>query len=418
MGIRDAEDADTGRTGQGPGAAPPSRSSVDARTPPATPRNALASVHPAHRLFDLPQPLQVEEVCTREALLALRPEWNRLLARTGASVLSRHELLWAWLENFAPTISLRVLTARAPGGALSAVLPLLQRHARWAGLPVRELSSPGSAHLGRFDLLAEDAPAAASHFLRHLQEDPNWDLLRLEDVPHGGGAWSLQHAAEDAGLPCGSEPTRTSPALRLPCSVDALHARWSRSLRRRRKRLEDQGPVELEQVTGGARLVERLAEGLALDTCGARGRRGAAVAQDVRALGFYTDVALAAAEGGFLSLHLLRCRGYPVAFDFALRDGRRLVRLGSACDEAYRAFGPEHLLSAALLEHLVEQGFEECELLGPDAPDAQPWADRLCSHSRLLVFRASRRGRALHAARLRWLPGVQRALGWWRAGED
>ena len=276
---------------QGAGAAPlepePAWSPPPLRGAPS--RNALARVQSASEVFDLPDTSghpRVEEVRTPEAFAALRSDWNRLLTRANDQVFYRHEVLSAWLTNFAPQASLRVLTLRGPHGRLSAVLPLLEERSLCAGLLVRTLRSPTNAHSCRFDLVAEDAPAAGAAFLQHLQADPDWDLLRLDDVPHGGHAWSLQRAAEDAGLPVGSEPTLQSPYALLPGSVAELQAGWSKNLRagvrRRMKRLEEHGPVEVEQVRGGPQLAARLAEGFELERSGWKGHHGTAILQDPR----------------------------------------------------------------------------------------------------------------------------------------
>ncbi len=396
-----------------PGWSPPPPRSAPAR-------NTLARALPASELFDVPATpgrLQVEEVRTAEGFAALREEWNRLLSRANDQVFYRHETLSAWLTHFAPHTRLRVLTARGPYRRLSAVLPLLEGRGLCAGLPVRTLRSPTNAHSCRFDLIAEDAPAAGAAFLQYLQADPDWDLLRLDDVPHGGHAWNLQRAAEDAGLPVGSEPTMQSPYLLLPGSVAELQAGWSKNLRsgvkRRWKRLQEHGPVEVEQVRGGPQLAERLAEGFELERSGWKGQHGTAILQDPRTLGFYTQLALDAAAGGYLSLYFLRSHGRAIAFDFALGYGRRYLSLKPAYDERFSIFSPGQLLTAATLESLVAQGLEECDLLGHATACKQAWADRLRPHSRLLVFRGTRLGRTLAAARLRWLPSLTGTVRRW-----
>jgi CelD/BcsL family acetyltransferase involved in cellulose biosynthesis len=404
--------------GAGPRTPEPAWSPPPPRGVPS--RNTLARALPTSEVFDLPSApgrLRVQEVRTPEAFAALRADWNRLLTRANDQVFYRHEVLSAWLTNFAPTARLRVLTARGPHGRLSAVLPLVEGRGLCAGLPVRTLRSPTNAHSCRFDLVAEDAPVAGAAFLQYLQADPDWDLLHLDDVPHGGHAWSLQRAAEDAGLPVGSEPTQQSPYLLLPRSVAELQAGWSKNLRsgvrRRMKRLEEHGPVEVEQVRGGPQLAERLAEGFELERSGWKGHQGTAILQDPRTLGFYTQLALDAAQGGYLSLYFLRSHGRAIAFDFALGYGRRYLSLKPAYDERFSVFSPGQLLTAATLESLVTQGLEECDLLGHATACKQAWADRLRPHSRLLVFRATRLGRTLAAARLRWLPSVKGTVRRW-----
>ena len=86
-----------------------------------------------------PARLRVEEIGDRASFVALEREWNGLVAETDDQIFYRHEFIRVWIDNFASTARLRVLTARGEDGRLEAVLPLIERRASWYGLPGRML---------------------------------------------------------------------------------------------------------------------------------------------------------------------------------------------------------------------------------------------------------------------------------------
>src|SRR5687768_9294089 len=133
----------------------------------------------------------VKEVTDRAAFAALQPRWDALVGTTADEPFYRHAFLRAWIDNFAPTEKLRVLTARDADGGLNAALPLLEQERSLYGMPVRELSSTSNAHSCRFDLIARDPASAGKQFFLHLAADRSWDVLRLSDVPEGGNAYHL-----------------------------------------------------------------------------------------------------------------------------------------------------------------------------------------------------------------------------------
>lgn len=359
----------------------------------------------------------VEETRSRAAFEALGPEWDALAAATDDQACYRHGFLRAWLENFAPEAALRLLTLRSDDGELEAALPLVEQQVRWHGIPVRELASPTNFHSNRFDLLARDARGAAARFLSHLTQDRTWDALRIADVPEGGRGFALLASAEALGHPTGIWDSHRSPYLALPQAFENLRALldpgFRANLRRRRRRLEERGSVRVERVGGGERLPSALAEGLALEARGWKGREGTAIVQDRAARGFYADVAQDASRRGTLALYFLRVNGRAVAFDYALEDDRRCLVLKTAYDETVAECSPGQLLIEEILKSCVARGLEEFDFLGEDMPWKHAWTDRVRRHSWLYVFRSDRWGRALRDLKFSWTPRVKGWMGRW-----
>lgn len=360
--------------------------------------------------------LRVAEVRELSGFDALAPEWNALVARTDDQVFYRHEFLRCWLTHFDPRAALRVLTAREPGGRLVAALALREERTTQFGLPVRVLSSPSNPHSCRFDMLAEEPARAGEAFLAHLEKDPDWNLLRIADVPDGGAAWGLLRAAEARNMPMGTWLSARSPYVTLPTTLEGWRggpAYNPKALRRRRRRLQERGPSSLVHVSSREGLEDWLADGFAVERSGWKARRGTAISQDPRTLGFYSDLARIAADAGYLSLYYLRLEDKTLAFQFGLNYGGRYLALKPGYDEAYAQLSPGQLLTEDMIHDCVSRGLTELDLLGDETPFKSEWTDQVRVHRWMFVFRDTLMGRALCSAKFRWIPAARRMVKRW-----
>ena len=359
----------------------------------------------------------VSEVRERSAFVALEPEWNALVAETDDQLFYRHEFIRTWIDNFAANATMRVLTARDDEGRLEATLPLVERKASMYGVPVREISGAANAHSCRFDLIAREPEIAARAFVDWLRADRTWDVLRITDVADGGKAWHVMEAAQRCGMPVGTRESLQSPYVPLPPSHDGLLARldakFKANCRRRRRKLEERGCVTLERVTSAADLDRYLEEGYGLEASGWKGRDGSAIAQDKATRGFYTELARNAAHAGRLSLCFLRLDGRAVAFHYALEHGGRYLLLKPGYDEALRECSPGQLLMDEVLKDCINRKLTEFDFLGPDMPWKRDWTDLTRKHTWLFVFQNTAVGRALRAAKFKWVPAARKVVERW-----
>lgn len=372
--------------------------------------------HTSQEASTSPEPLRVEEVRGLEGFDALAPEWNALVARTDDQVFYRHEFLRCWLTHFAPHTPLRVLTAREPGGRLVAALALLEERTTQFGVPVRVLASPSNPHSCRFDMIAEEPSLAGEAFFAHLEKDPSWELLRIGDVPDGGAAWGLLRAAEARNQPVGTWLSARSPYLALPSTLEGWRGGPgynAKALRRRRRRLTERGPSSLVHVSSREGLEDWLADGFAVERSGWKARRGTAISQDPRTLGFYSELARIAADAGFLSLYFLRLEDKTLAFQFGLSYGGRYLALKPGYDEAFAQLSPGQLLTESMIHDCVERGLTELDLLGDETPFKSEWADQVRVHRWLFMFRDTLKGRTLCSAKFRWVPAARRMMKRW-----
>jgi len=358
--------------------------------------------------------IKVEESSSFSAFLALQGEWNRLVEARGAGPFNRHEWVRAWIGNFAPAAKLVVLTARDQAGRLVAVLPLVAERGLVCGLPTRQLVAAANTHSCGFDMTAEDPKAAGRAFLAHLLGKPGWQLLRIIDVPEGGNAWQIYHAATELGLPVGAWESQRSPYLSFPSSYDELlmgkSPLFRANLRRRRRQLERLGTLSVQRVTNDSMLVERLEEGFALEQSGWKGEGGTAIAQDRQTRAFYTELAFGAARHGYLSLFFLRLDGRPIAFHYGLAHHGIYYVPKLAYDESLTGCSPGLVLLDEAIKDGIARGLRGYDFLGAEAEWKNKWSSRVQPNHWLFIFRDTGFGHALRKAKFDWVPVAKRAF--------
>lgn len=385
--------------------------------------------------------LRVEVVEGRDAFVQLERAWNDALAKgPHDQPMLRHEWLRAWIENFAPGATLRTFVARA-GREICAAVPLIETIERNAdtcflpmvtwSLPVNDQSQRGGVLLGR------RGDEGLRLIWQTLQAEPGWDRLRLRELPEGAPDWSLREWARAAGMPCGLWVSLRSPYLPLPPAVAeapasqapagqapqkkkqpprdagaagnpryeaveaALDGKFRQNLRRRKRRLAEQGEVKYELVDGkdAKRLDEALADFFDIEASGWKGKGGTAIAQRPELVGFYSQIARDAARRGALALGLLTLSGKPIAAHLSLVHGGRhfLVKLGY--DEALSEFSPGQQLVSEAIADSCKRGLTEFDFLGPCMQWKLDWESKLRTHTWLTIFRRTLKGRLVHAAR-------------------
>lgn len=368
-----------------------------------------------HASSPAPPAYRVEALEGRAAFDALRDEWNALLARGPVDLpFVRHEWIAAWLDAFAPDARLRVLSARAPGGAAAGFAPLLEVRDRG----VIRLLAPANDHSCRVEwALGPDAAGVVAALWAHLRDRLRWDVLLLRDLPREGPTSTLLEplARADGHLTGRWESLRTPY---LPLGDGPVEARTSAkfraNLRRRARRLAEQGAVAIRREDGRGDLDGALAAFLALEAAGWKGARGTAIAAEPARALFYTRVARDAAARGALALRALTLDGRPVAIHLGLVHRGVYSLPKTAYLEELGQVSPGQLLHAEVVAECEARGLSELDFLGPDMAWKRDWAPRHRPHDWLYVYRPSLAGHAMHILKHRVRPTVKEALGWWR----
>jgi len=358
-------------------------------------------------------PLALEMLEGREAFNSLEKEWNASLARGPRDEpMLRHEWIRAWIENFAPGAALRTLVARG-GRELHAAMPLVELRERGADtcfVPMTTWTTPHNDHSQRGGiLLGRRGKEALKVLWDRLADVPGWDRLRVRDLPHGAPEWALRDLAEAAGFPCGLWTSLRSPYRLLPSVAErryeaveaSLDSKFRQNLRRRKRRLAEQGEVQYALLDGkdGPQLDTALADFFVIEASGWKGRGGTAIAQRPELVGFYTQIARDAARRGGLALGFLELAGRRIASHLSLVHAGRHYLLKLGYDESFHEFSPGQQLTSEAIRDSCQRGLSEFDFLGPCMDWKLDWEPALRTHTWLTIFRPTRKGRLVHEAR-------------------
>jgi CelD/BcsL family acetyltransferase involved in cellulose biosynthesis len=360
-------------------------------------------------------PYSVEEARGRAAFDALAPEWDALVARGPADLpMVRHAWIAAWLDAFAPEAEPFVLVARAPSGEPAGMAPFLAERRRG----VARLLAPANDHSCRFEwALGPDASGAVAALWAHLRDRVRWDVLLLRDVPRDGPTSTLLEplARADRHLTGRWESAHTPwIALGGAPAEERTSAKFRSNLRRRAKKLQEQGAVALRRADRPQDVDGALAEFLALEASGWKGERGTAIALDPKLVGFYAAIARDAARRGALALRILQLDGRAVAVHLGIVHRGVYYLPKTAYDEGLSQASPGQLLQREVLAECEARGLSRFDFLGPDMEWKRDWAPSHAPHDWLYVYRPSLHGSLMHTLKHRVRPVVKEALSWLR----
>jgi len=292
-------------------------------------------------------------------LPGLASEWDDLADRMDAAPFLRPGWFEAWWAAFGNG-KLEFAAVRR-GGELVAVLPLTRRRGG--------LQSPTNDHTPRFGPLVKDRDAASDLARALLARKPR--TLRMEYIDSSSTSISeLRDQAQKANYRLLEREWERPPYVAIEGTWEqyqsTLEGKIRRDLARRRRRLADEGRVELDVRNGADHLPELLNEGWALEPSGWKSREGTAVRSRPETQAFYTSLADWAARRGILRLSFLRVGRRSVAFQYGLEDAGVYYFLKGGYDQGYRSFAPGKLLVQALLERAFEENLNRFEFLGAD----------------------------------------------------
>jgi CelD/BcsL family acetyltransferase involved in cellulose biosynthesis len=216
----------------------------------------------------------------------------------------------------------------------------------------------------------------------------------LPDEP--AGAAPLRAAAVRAGYRLHQVPLPPVPYVAVDGDWRTYEQRVSsrllRDLRRRRRRLESQGPVTVQVLDGTDRLDELLAEGFRLEASGWKAERGSAILSRPATQRFYTDVARWASARGWLRLAFLRVAERPIAFQLGIEANGTYYFLKGGYDPDHHAAAPAKLLLQAMLERAHELPLDRFDFVGGDEPWKLEWTDTCREREVLHAFAPSAAG--------------------------
>jgi CelD/BcsL family acetyltransferase involved in cellulose biosynthesis len=340
------------------------------------------------------------------AIAPIAQDWDDLVDHMGTAPFTRPGWLECWWRACGGGRGRLEILALRRQGRLVGVMPLVRRR----GL----VTSTTSDWMSAYDPPAEDPQAAAAMADALFASRPRRVDFRLLPLEHPVRA-ACRAAAAARGYGLVDGPVERAPYVALEGGWESYRAGLDRKLlsevRRRRRRLEEQGRLSVEVLDGSQRLDELLDEGFRLEAAAWKGEAGTAIVSDPATLRFYRDGADWASRRGILRLAFLRLDGRPLAFDYCLEEAGVHYLLKIGYDPAYRKYGPGVILRHEMIHRAFSIGLSRYEFLGIDMPFKLDWTRTAWEKPWLRAFAPSLSGSVDRLQFTRLRPRVKRALG-------
>jgi CelD/BcsL family acetyltransferase involved in cellulose biosynthesis len=243
------------------------------------------------------------------------------------------------------------------GGALIALAPLI-RVRGYSRLPIDYMASWMHPHCFlATPLIRAGCECAALAALFDLAAAGGW-FLRLRRLDAKGPVFAAAGAAAAATGRIAAPSALFRRAL-FTAGRDAdrylqsaLSAKKRKELRRQRARLQECGDLEFEQLTAAGDLDRWIADFLALEAAGWKGRAGTALAAIAAEKAFFADAARRAFAAGTLQIFRLASAGRPIAMIVNFIERGAAYSFKIAYDESYARYSPGVLLEIDMMRAL------------------------------------------------------------------
>ncbi len=364
--------------------------------------------------------IEIQRLDSIGAIRCRAAAWDRLWQRSEVSLpTARAELTAQWLEHFAREASFCVLTVEEDGD-LVGVLPLAGRKVRRV-LPVADLTGNYWSFNGELLLDPQaDRAAICDRFAAAVASLP-WPLFWAETIPIERPHWQEMRAA----MVRGKLAVDVHARYRIgQVDLQGSFADYEKSLSKnhRRSLRKDLHHLEREGLSGFRLKSEFTAEEVsaALATvfqieAGSWKRAAGGCVMSVSGLQeYYVRQCRQLAEWGSLRLASLEHRGRPIAFELGWTGKRIFHSIRVGYDQAYRSYGPGHLLRGWLIERLFqERDVETIDFQGPMTDALAQWSTSSYQVGRLVAVPPRLSSRTLWMGYRALVPAVRwlRKLG-------
>lgn len=286
-----------------------------------------------------------------ERLDQIEGEWRRLLAASPEPVPFLHPLwLRTWLDEFQEGRELILLSARQDD-RLVGVAPLLREDDR--------LSLAGHYSICDYmDLLVPDGDESVYRSFLETLSASEWQEMELRGLREESPTWRLLPTlAERMGFRVTSELEAVSPRIELPTAWDDYLATLSKKdrheLRRKMRRLQSEGQVELRTVTSETETPAALDLLLRLMR---ESRQDKARFMTPPMERFFRRMVAALTPVGIIRFYILNLDSVPVAAVLCFDIGGQIYLYNSGYDPAFAHLSVGLISKALCIEDAISQG--------------------------------------------------------------
>jgi CelD/BcsL family acetyltransferase involved in cellulose biosynthesis len=353
-----------------------------------------------------------------EVIERVRERWRTLCGEVASEPFFDPEWVAAHVRAFEPNSEVILLTASA-NRRLAAVLPLVRKTGRFAGMTMRTLTGVVNSHSVRVDLLRTPGPAgdeAIESIWSTLRRVAGWHVLELYRFPTGGCCESLLSLAARDGYRTFRRAEPESPLLRMQRDgagrygwLGGTNSHFRHELRRFARLLEaemGEKPILVRRDDGDPEL---LASFFDLEAAGWKGREGSAISCRPETRAFYTEIARVARDLACFCLHSLEVKGKMLAAAFSVVTRDCYYPLKIAYDERLQRCGPGHVLINGILEECAGKGIPQLYFGGTTERWKTAWTSGVQPHATGFVFNTGYFPRLIFAVKATLVPALGRA---------
>jgi CelD/BcsL family acetyltransferase involved in cellulose biosynthesis len=289
-----------------------------------------------------------------EAMAAIAPSWENM----AAAAIEPNPFYEPWmllpaLELFGMPGGFRLITVWK-GDRLDAVMPT-ERARGFKGLPLPALESWRHRHclLGTPLVRAEGATETLAALIGSLRDV---SLVGLKYIPSEG---PFQRALMATGIRCAVLDSYARPVLRRHKDGEAylndfVSRKERQELRRRERRLQEQGRLKFVALAPGQDLGRWIDDFLSLEASGWKGKEGSAMVCTEANRRFLTETFAAAYKRGRLEMVGIDLDGKPLGRCTGFIAGEGSFAFKPAYDEAFARFSPGIIAEVARIRNLHE----------------------------------------------------------------
>jgi CelD/BcsL family acetyltransferase involved in cellulose biosynthesis len=326
------------------------------------------------------------DLATFDSIDDVAGAWADLADRVHAPPWRRVEWFRNWHGSFARD-PLRIVTVEEQGRV--AGLIAMELHGG-------EIGSAANSESPDHSFLADTRTAARALAVELVQTGLPLNLFPLP----AADAVIFEEVATEAGYSLLAKPLGGSPYITVTDWDEysaTLDSKMLRELRRRRRRIEETGTLELDIATGGPGAAGMLQEFFDVEARGWKGSENTAIASDARTRAFYESWADMAESRDWLVMAALRLDGRPIAVDICLEADGVHSLLKTTFDQEWSRYSPGSLLRYMMLRRSFGSGAKSYEFLGRDEPWKKEWTTDIRPLIHLRAFPPSIRGRTRRA---------------------
>jgi CelD/BcsL family acetyltransferase involved in cellulose biosynthesis len=356
----------------------------------------------------------VSEVTDFETFTLLRVQWNQLAEQqTNEVPFLCYEWFELWLKHFLAQDRLLILLLHREG-ELVAIAPLFIATTRFKSVPVRTLSFIGNAYSPLRDIICGNTDSASQTnylqwFMDHVvARRDQWDIIDLgpysDETIAGYGIEGhvCRQGLKSVRQMCCENWFLNGISYSGDDYLFSRHKNFRKELRKRMRRLEEEGAVDIQIVTHGNHM-----DGIMDDYYSVYGSSWKLAER----LGpnFHRDLAKLAARKGWLRLGFIKVDGVPRATSFAIVAGTTGYILKSAYDVEMKSFGLGTMMRVEMIRTLIDNDGVTCIDLGPgEEAYKQAFVSEKRDLQSVVVFNSNVKGILLAGLCTSVLPAVRR----------